>query len=242
MPQVPLVIAFGAGVLGFLSPCVVPLIPGYLSFVSGVSLQDTQVAERGRHVAHVFVATMVFVLGFSTIFTVLGATASLAGSFVLSNRVLLSRVAGVVVIILGLSVLGLIRLPGFHRERRVHFAHRPGGLLGAFPVGMAFAFAWTPCVGPVLTAILSLAATAERTVDGAVLLFAYSLGLGVPFLVAAVLLTSAFDALRWVRRHGRLIEVVSGTFLVVMGVALMFDMVFRFNGWILRLFTFRPVI
>lgn len=242
MPQVPLVIAFGAGVLGFLSPCVVPLIPGYLSFVSGVSLHDTQVAERGRHVAHVLVATMMFILGFSTIFTVLGATASLAGSFVLSNRALLSRIAGVIVIVLGLSVLGLIRLPGFHRERRVHFAHRPSGLLGAFPVGMAFAFAWTPCVGPVLTAILSLAATTERAVDGAVLLFAYSLGLGIPFLVAAVLLTSAFDALRWVRRHGRLIEVVSGTFLVVMGVALMFDMVFRLNGLILRLLPFRPVI
>ncbi len=242
MPQVPLVIAFGAGVLGFLSPCVVPLIPGYLSFVSGVSLQDPEVAERRRHVAHVVVATTVFVLGFSAIFTALGATASLAGNFVLSNRQLLSRIGGIIVIALGLSVLGVIKLPGFYRERRVHFVHRPGGLLGAFPVGMAFGFAWIPCVGPVLTAILSLAATTERAVDGAVLLFAYSLGLGVPFLIAAVLLTSAFDALSWIKRHGRLIEGVSGTFLVVMGVALVFDMVFQFNGWILRLFPFRPVI
>jgi len=242
MPQVPVVIAFGAGVLGFLSPCIVPLIPGYLSFVSGVSLQEMQVTERRRLVSHVLGATLVFVLGFSTIFTVLGASASLAGSFVLSNRVLLSRIAGVVVIVLGLSVLGLIRLPGFSRERRVRFAHRPGGVLGAFPVGMAFAFAWTPCVGPVLAAILSLAATADRTTDGAVLLFAYSLGLGLPFLVAAVLLTSAFDALRWVKQHGRVIEAVSGTFLVIMGVALMFDMVYRLNGWILRLIPFRSAI
>ncbi len=242
MPQINLAIAFAGGILGFLSPCVFPLIPGYVSFVSGISLRDLQLAERRQHIGYVLAATAVFVLGFAAIFTALGATASLAGNFVLSNRQLLSRLAGVIVILLGLSVLGVIKLPGFYRERRVQLARRPGGLLGAFPVGMAFGFAWTPCVGPVLTAILTLAATTERTVDGAFLLFAYSLGLGVPFLVAAALLTAAFDAFAWVRRYGRAIETASGVFLLIMGVALVFDMVFRLNGWILRFFPFRPVI
>ncbi len=242
MPEVNLIIAFGAGILGFLSPCIVPLIPGYLSFVSGVSLQDLQPAARRQHIAHVLAATAVFVLGFATIFTALGATASLAGNFVLSNRQLLSRVGGVIVILLGLSVLGVIQLPGFHRERRLHLSRRPGGLLEVFPVGMAFGFAWTPCVGPVLTAILTLAATTARIGDGALLLFAYSLGLGVPFLAAAVLLSTAFDALGMVKRYGRAIETVSGAFLVVMGMALVFDMIFRFNAWIFRLIPFRPVI
>ncbi len=242
MPHVSLAIAFGAGILGFLSPCIVPLIPGYLSFVSGISLQELQRSERRKRVAHMLAVTTLFVLGFAAIFTALGATASLAGSFVLSNRQLLSRIGGVIVIVLGLSVLGVIKLPSLYRERRVYLVRRPGGLLGAFPVGMAFGFAWTPCVGPVLTAILTLAATTERTFNGAFLLLAYSLGLGVPFLLSAVLLTTAFDALAWVRRHGRAIETVSGAFLVIMGVALVFDMVFRLNGWILRLFPFRPVI
>ncbi len=242
MAQVSLIFAFAAGILGFLSPCVVPLVPGYLSFVSGVSLQEMELAERRHHIAHTLVATSMFVLGFSAIFTALGATASLAGAFVLSHRQVLSRIAGVVVIALGLSILGVIALPGFSRERRIHLTSRPGGVLGAFPVGMAFGFAWIPCIGPVLAAILSVAATTERAVDGALLLFAYSLGLGVPFLIAAMLLTTAFGALRWVKRHGRLIEAASGTFLILMGVALVFDMVFRLNGWILRLIPFRPVI
>ncbi len=239
MVEVSWVIAFGAGVLGFLSPCIVPLIPGYLSFVSGLSLQEMGAARR-EHVAHALLTTSVFVLGFASVFTLLGATASLAGNFVLSNRQLLSRIAGAVIIVLGLSVLGVLKLPGFYREHRLTFTRRPKGPLGAFPVGMAFGFAWTPCVGPVLAAILSMAATADRAGDGAILLFAYSLGLGLPFLLAGALLTTAFDALKWVAKHGRMIEAVSGMFLVVMGVALMFDMVFRLNGWLLRIIPFRP--
>lgn len=240
MSEVSLLIAFGAGVLGFLSPCIVPLIPGYLSFVSGVSLQEMGAARR-EHMVHTLLATAIFVLGFATVFTTLGATASLVGNFVLSNRQLLTRIAGVVVLIMGLAILRVLKLPGFYRERRLQFSRNPQGTtLGAFPVGMAFGFAWTPCVGPALTAILSLAATAELVSDGAMLLFVYSLGLGLPFLIAAALLTTAFDALRWVARHGRILEAVSGTFLVVMGVALIFDMVFRLNGWLLRVIPFRP--
>ena len=242
MAHLNLVIAFAAGVLGFFSPCIVPLIPGYLSFVSGVSLAELQPSERAKHVRRVVLATAIFVLGFSIIFTGLGASASIFGAFVLGNRLLLTRIGGVIVILLGLSMLGLIKIPTLSRERRMHLTRRPATLLGALPVGMAFGFAWTPCVGPVLSAILTLAATTQRAVDGAALLFAYSLGLGMPFLITAALLSTAFDVLRSVGRYGRIIETVSGAFLVVMGGALLFDLVFRLNSWILQVFPVRPAL
>lgn len=235
-----LAVAFAAGVLGFFSPCVVPLIPGYISFVSGVSLWELQLAERRRHLGRVLLATIVFILGFSVIFTALGASASFIGAFVIDNRLLLTRLGGVIVILLGLTMLGVVKIPSLARERRVQVARRPGGALGAFPIGMAFGFAWTPCVGPVLGAILTLAATTQRAADGAILLFAYSLGLGIPFLVTAVLLTTTFEALRSLSRYSRVVETASGVFLVVMGGALLFDLVFRLNAWILQVFPVRP--
>ena len=240
MGHINLAVAFAAGVLGFFSPCVVPLIPGYLSFVSGVSLWEMQLAERRQHLSRVFLATLVFILGFSVIFTALGASASFFGAFVLGNRQFLSRIGGVIIVLLGLMMLGMIKIPGLARERRVQLTHRRGGVLGAFPIGMAFGFAWTPCVGPVLGSILTLAAAAQRAADGAVLLFAYSLGLGLPFLATAVLLTTTFEALRSLNRYTRAIETASGVFLVVMGAALVFDLVFRLNAWILQVFPVRP--
>jgi len=242
MPQVNFALAFAAGILGFLSPCIVPLVPGYLSFVSGLSLAEMDPAERRRHLSTILGTTAVFVLGFASIFTALGASATVLGAFILTNRELLSRVGGVLIILLGLSVLGVIKIPGFYRERRFQVTRRPRGMLGAFPVGMAFGFAWTPCVGPVLAAILTVAATSQSTLGGAGLLLAYSLGLGVPFLITAVLVTTAFDGFAWLRRHGRAVEMVSGGFLVVMGAALMFDLVFQLNAWIFRLFPFRPAL
>lgn len=242
MTEVSLVLAFAAGVLGFLSPCIVPLIPGYVSFVSGISLGDLDVAARRQHLTRVVGATALFVLGFSLIFTGMGASASVLGGFIVDNRLWLGRVGGLVVVLLGLTVLGVVKVPGLYRERRLHLKRRPGGMLGAVPVGMAFGFAWTPCVGPVLAAILTLAATRQGAASGAQLLFAYSLGLGLPFLLAAALMTTAVDAMSWFRRHGRAIEVGSGAFLVVIGTAMIFDLVFRLNTWILRLVPFRPAL
>jgi len=242
MTDVSVVLAFTAGVLGFVSPCIVPLIPGYLSFVSGISLTEMDLRARRAKLGHVLASTALFVLGFSIIFTALGASASALGSFVVDNRVALGRVGGTIVVLLGLTVLGAVKVPGLSRERRLQMARRPGGLLGAVPVGMAFGFAWTPCVGPVLAAILTLAATVQNAGGGALLLFAYSLGLGLPFLIAAALITTAVDAFAWIRRHGRVIEVFSGAFLVVMGAAMIFDLVFRLNTWILRVFPFRPAL
>lgn len=237
-----LVIAFVAGLLGFFSPCIVPLIPGYLSFVSGVSLTDLDEGERRRHAGRILAATLVFVLGFAAIFTALGATASLVGAFVLTNREWLSRIGGAIVILFGLSMLGVVRIPGWYRERRLQVTRRPAGIAGIFLAGMAFGFAWTPCVGPVLGAILTLAATTQRAGSGALLLFVYSLGLGLPFLATALLLSTALGALRAVSRHAHAIEVASGAFLVVMGAALVFDWVFRLNAWILQAFPIRPAL
>ncbi|MGQ0571606.1 MAG: cytochrome c biogenesis CcdA family protein [Armatimonadota bacterium] len=242
MSEVNFVLAFAAGILGFLSPCVVPLIPGYLSFVSGLSLADMSLEERRQHLGRVLLATGLFVLGFSTIFTGLGASASALGSVVLDNRLLLTRMGGAVVIFMGLAVLGIIKVPGLYRERRFRMERRPLGLLGAFPIGMAFGFAWTPCVGPVLTAVLTLAATAQTVGSGALLLFAYSLGLGLPFLATAVLMTAAFDTMGWLRRHARPISAASGVFLLVMGAAMVTDLLFTLNTWILQLVPFRPTL
>jgi len=240
--EVSLVVAFAAGVLGFLSPCIVPLIPGYLSFVSGLSLGDMSLEERRRHLGRVLVATLLFVLGFSVIFTALGASASALGNIVLDNRQWMSRVGGVIVIVLGLGVLGIIKLPGLYRTRRIEMARRPLGRVGAFPVGMAFGFAWTPCVGPVLSGVLTLAAASQTAATGAVLLFAYSLGLGLPFLVTAVLMTTAFDAMGWLRRNARVVTTMSGVFLLVMGTAMVTDVLFTLNTWLIRFVPIRPAI
>lgn len=242
MDDVSLILAFAAGLLGFLSPCVVPLIPGYLSFVSGLSLAEMSPGERRRHLGRVLVATGLFVLGFSAIFTAMGASASAVGGLVLDNRLLLTRLGGAVVILIGLAVLGVIKVPGLFRERRFELQRLPLGLVGAVPVGMAFGFAWTPCVGPVLTAVLTLAATTQTVASGALLLFVYSMGLGVPFLLTAVLMTSAVDALGWLRRHARAVTSVSGVFLLVMGTAMVTDLMFTLNTWLIRLVPFRPAL
>jgi cytochrome c-type biogenesis protein len=242
MIEVNLILAFAAGLLGFLSPCVVPLIPGYLSFVSGLSLTEMSMEERRRHLGRVLFATTLFVLGFAVIFTAMGASASALGDLVLGNRQVLSRAGGVVVILLGLAVLGIIKVPGLYRERRFAIARPPLGLIGAFPVGMAFGFAWTPCVGPVLTAVLTLAAASQTAGTGALLLFAYSMGLGLPFLITAVLMTAAFDAMGWLRRNARIVTTASGVFLLVMGTAMVTDVLFTLNTWLIRLVPIRPVI
>jgi cytochrome c-type biogenesis protein len=232
-------IAFLSGVLGFLSPCVLPLIPGYVAFVSGVSLQDMQQGRRAR-LGRVILGSALFVAGFSVVFTLLGASASLAGSLVLEHRAAISRAGGAIVILLGLAMLGWIKIPALYRERRIHVHENRWGLVGALPVGMAFGFAWTPCVGPVLGTILTMAASTESVDRGAQLLFAYSLGLGLPFLAAAAALTSAMGTLRWLMRHGRRIELLSATLLILVGLAMVTDQMLRFNAWLFSVFPFQP--
>ena len=210
-----LAVAFGAGVLSIAAPCSWPLIPGYLAYVSGVG------ADESGRVRRVMGASGLFVLGFAVVFTALGATASVLGSVLLRHLPLLVKLAGVFVILMGLATLGLLRVPWLYREKRFDLSKIRSGPAGAVPLGMAFAFGWTPCIGPVLGAILTVAAGTQTAGKGALLLFVYSLGLGLPFLAFAFAYARAGRTFRGIGRHGRAIERVSGALLVVIGVLLL---------------------
>jgi cytochrome c-type biogenesis protein len=220
--NVSLLAAFAAGLLSFVSPCVLPLVPGYLSFVSGVSLEELRGtgtgARSGAARRQVFVASGAFVLGFSLVFIGLGASASAIGQFLAEQLTLLGKIAGVVIIIFGLHVMGVLKVGWLYREKRVQTEKRPAGPLGAVLVGIAFAFGWTPCIGPILAGILTIAAAQETIGEGVRLLAVYSAGLGVPFLATSLAVNQFFAAFARVRRYYRAIEVVSGAMLVAIGV------------------------
>lgn len=221
--------AFLAGVVSFLSPCVLPIVPGYLSFISGVSMDDLRgtaghenaLAEgAGQRVA---LASLFFVFGFSTIFVLLGATASAIGSVLFQNQPWLGRAGGVVVIVFALHMMGIIRIPLLYREARIHTTHRPASLAGAYLLGLAFAFGWTPCIGPVLAAILLMAERQETLSQGVGLLVIYSAGLGIPFLMSGLLIRPALKAMSRAKLHMRKVEIVSGCILLLVGMLLVTD-------------------
>src|SRR5215217_2556246 len=213
--ELSLLLALAAGVASFLSPCVVPLVPGYLAFVSGVSLSERghtpYVAER------MMLGTILFVLGFSTVFVVLGTTAAAFGGLFDAHRALLSQVAGAVMIAMGLLMLGLVRWTPVLREWRLLRMEQPMGLLGALGLGAAFGLGWTPCIGPMLASILALASTTGHLEEGALLLFSYSLGLGIPFLLASLLFARIMPALRGIQRHASFLTSVSGIAMIGLG-------------------------
>lgn len=213
------VLAFGGGMLSFLSPCVLPLVPGYLSMMSGVSSTRLAVATR-TDTRELVKATLLFVAGFTVVFTLLGAGASAAGRLLVDHQRGLNQIAGVVIVVMGLFIAGIVQLPSLMRERRFEVVPDSLGTLGSPVMGMAFAFGWTPCIGPILATVLSTAATEATLGKGIVLLVAYSLGLGVPFVAAGVAfgrLTGVFD---WVKRHFRIINLVAGLLLAAFGVLL----------------------
>jgi cytochrome c-type biogenesis protein len=214
-----------AGLLSFSSPCCLPLLPGYLSYVSALP-----VSELGDRQARAVTlrAALLFVAGFTVVFTVLGVIAQLLGSVFLSNGGPVVRWFGVPIIILGLSTMGVLRIPFLMRERRIDMARVPRGTAWAFPMGMAFAAGWAPCLGPVLATIYATAAVSGTAVWGAVLLILYSAGLGVPFVALALGFNRAQRSLGWLRRNGRRIEIAGGALLV--GVGLLF-VSGRWQGW-----------
>jgi cytochrome c-type biogenesis protein len=220
--QVTLLTAFAAGFLSFVSPCVLPLIPGYVSFVSGLTLEemrgDTAVSNARRQV---FFASLWFVLGFSLVFIALGATASAVGK-ILHNPIF-AKIAGVVLIVLGLHTMGVFRLRFLESEKRVHTQSKPRGPLGALLVGIAFAFGWTPCIGPILGGIMTIAASRNTVGEGVQLLAMYSLGLGIPFLLTAMAINQFFAASARIRKYYHAIEIISGLLLVVIGLLILFD-------------------
>ena len=218
--NVTLITAFSAGFLSFISPCVLPLIPGYLSFVSGVSLEEMRDDAARAARRRVIVTSIAFIVGFSIVFVALGATASVIGKFLFRNESILNKVAGVLVIVFGLHTMGVFRIPFLETEKRVQAGAKPKTLVGATMVGMAFGFGWTPCIGPILAGILVLAGSKETVFEGVVMLAVYSLGLGIPFLLTALAINKFFAASKRIRRHYHKIELASGALLVGIGLLL----------------------
>jgi len=221
--EVSLIAAFGAGVLSFVSPCVLPIIPGYLSFISGLTFQELTSQSRGAIIKKVTVNTVFFILGFTLIFVLLGATASSAGSLLKSNLNVFNKIAGVLIVIFGLHIVGVYRIPFLNYEKRIHSQSKPLGVLGAFLVGLAFAFGWSPCIGPILAGILLIAANQETVSRGMLLLGVYSLGLGIPFLITGIGFNYFLGISAWIKKHFRTVEIVSGSFLVIVGVLIFFN-------------------
>jgi len=226
---VAFLVALAAGAASFLSPCVLPLLPAYLSFVSGLSVD-----ELGKGNRRVLLGTAAFVLGFSVVFTLLGAGFSFAGALT-ANQSLLRTIAGAVLVVLGAALVGL-SVPGFmQRDVRPFLRRAPRGPAGAFIMGVAFAFGWTPCVGPILGSILTIAAQGNNPAGGALLLFVYSLGMGIPFLASGLFAGFALRAFARVRRHLRVIQIVCGAILIIYGVLLITGqftwLSARLSGW-----------
>jgi len=230
-----MLVALTAGVLSFLSPCVLPIVPPYLAYMGGISMNDINTdGTAARRKA--MLPALFFVLGLSTVFIFLGFTASIFGQFSLQNQVLLGQIAGGVIVIFGLHFLGVFRIPLLDRDARLDAGDRGGSALGAYVLGLAFAFGWTPCIGPQLGAILSIAATEASVERGTALLGVYAIGLGIPFLLAAAFIDKAMGVMTRLKRHMKLIERAMGILLIAVGVALMTGAFSAFAFWLLDTF------
>ncbi len=229
-----MLVALVAGIISFLSPCVLPIVPPYLAYMSGMSLPQMQSEREGR--GAVRLAAIFFVLGLSTIFLLLGFTASIFGAFFLQNQVLFGQIAGGVIIVFGLHFLGVFRIGFLDREARLDAGDRGGSAFGAYVLGLAFAFGWTPCIGPQLGAILSLAASEADVVRGTTLLGVYALGLGLPFLLAALFIDRAMGVMTRLKRHMGLIEKISGLLLIAVGIAMLTGAFSAMAFWLLETF------
>jgi cytochrome c-type biogenesis protein len=228
-------IALLAGFLSFASPCVLPIVPGYLTFITGMSFDElTSQHKRSQLVMSALVKSLPFVLGFSLVFIALGASASAVGAVVRANLGLMKTIAGIGIVILGLHLAGILRIPALLQEKRLDGEPAAPGVGRAFIAGIFFAFGWTPCVGPILAGILAMAATAETLNRGVVLLAAYSLGLGVPFILSAAFLNGFLSLFKGVKGYLRQVEVASGMLLVLVGVLIFTDRL----SWISSRLTF----
>jgi cytochrome c-type biogenesis protein len=229
--------ALGGGILSFVSPCVLPLVPAYLCFLGGASMEQLageEAAEAGAS-RRVIVSALLFILGFSTVFVALGASASAISGVLLQHKLILGQIAGVIIIVFGLHIMGMMRLPFLNRDVRLHLQNHPTNLVGAYVLGLAFAFGWTPCIGPILATVLSVAARGDSFWYGTSLLSVYAAGLGIPFLLAAFL---AAPFLRWMKRmrgQMRRIELATGGLLIVTGLLFLFNSFELLGFWLIEL-------
>ena len=231
MGGVSIAAAFTAGLVSFLSPCVLPLVPGYISLVSGASVDEMKNGDSARVSAKVLLHSLLFILGFSVVFISLGATATWVGQTLASRMSLFYKIGGVVIILFGLHLTGIFKFGFLYKDKRFHSAGKPATALGAFVIGLAFAFGWTPCIGPILAAILGLAASQETIRAGIFLLALYSLGLAVPFLLTSLGINQFLKFYNRFRAHLAQVEVFSGLILIVLGAMIFTNQFTRLAGY-----------
>lgn len=231
--SVGILVAFAAGLLSFLSPCVLPLVPSYVSFITGLGLEELETGEEGvKRVT--LLHSLLFVAGFTLIFLMMGASATYVGQLLALHKVVIARIGGVMIILFGVLLLGIVPIPALSREKRYQFQKKPVGYAGTVAVGVAFGAGWVPCIGPILGAILTLAATRANVTEGVALLFVYSLGLAVPFVLSAVALTAFLAWFRRFRRYLRFVEWVAGLLLIGVGLLLVSGKFTVLAGWLIR--------
>jgi cytochrome c-type biogenesis protein len=235
MSDVSIFVAFAAGVFSFLSPCVLPLIPSYLSFISGVSLDEMRSEEaRSRVRWRVALNSLAFIVGFSLVFISLGASASFLGGLFLGYRTAIRILGGIFILLVGLYLVGVFKIAALDRYLQFNLKDKPAGYLGSILVGITFAVAWTPCVGPILGATLALASTAGEVGRGTLLLTSYAAGLALPFFLSALAINSFFQFSQRVRRYVQVIHTVGGLLLIMVGVLLITDYMTLLNSYVLR--------
>ncbi len=234
--QVTYLWAIGGGILSFLSPCVLPIVPAYLSFITGSTLEQMterrEMSARGRMI----LSAALFVLGFSVVFIAMGASASAINRLIVENIELLSQIAGVVIMLFGVHLLGIVKIPLLYRQAQFDPSKMRGGIVGPFVIGLAFGFGWTPCIGPVLATVLAFAASQDSLGYGVSLLGAYALGLGVPFLLAALAINPFLGFMRKFSRHLNLIEKATGTVLLLTGFLIFTGRLTELSYWFLETF------
>ncbi|MEK9968788.1 MAG: cytochrome c biogenesis protein CcdA [Ferrovibrio sp.] len=240
--------AAGAGLISFLSPCVLPLVPAYLSYMAGTTLDrmlDDSDADRALN-RRVFISAIAFVIGFATVFIVMGASASALNRLILENIDIIGKAAGAVIVLFGLHYMGLLKIQMLYRDARFqtrhHSSETPTSLIGAYVLGLAFAFGWTPCVGPILATILTVAASREDLGYGISLLATYALGLGIPFLLAALAVKPFMRFMQRFRRHLRKVEMAAGALLVLTGILIFTSSLGQFSYFLLDLFPWLATI
>lgn len=229
--QLSIPIAFLAGIVSFLSPCVLPLVPGYISMLSGATIEELKGEANGQLMARVLRNSLAFVVGFSVVFVILGASATWVGKFLLTRRTVFNILSGIIIIVFGLHLTGLVKIPLLYREARLDTGAPRRSLGGAFLLGFAFAFGWTPCIGPILAAILALAAQRETVLQGMFLLAIYSAGLAIPFLLTSLGLSTFLKFYGGFRKHLHAVEVASGVLLIVLGILMAFNKLNLISGY-----------
>ena len=224
-------VAFIAGLISFLSPCVLPLVPGYISIVSGSSLEQLKAQKETSLLRTVLTNSITFIIGFSITFIVLGASATWLGQVLVSWRQLLDKIAGLVLIVFGVHVLGIVKINALYQDKRFHSVEKPRGAIGALFLGLAFAFGWTPCLGPILAGILAIASTKQTVTEGMFLLGVYSAGLGIPFLITSLALNKFLSFYGRFKKHFHAVEMVSGALVIAVGVMMVTGNLTRIASW-----------